>query len=215
MTAEQVQLGGLSDEELAVRAQRGAMACFEELVRRFQSPLLRVVLRKTGSRTEAEDVVQDAFVRAFEHLDQYSDRWPFRTWIFTIVHRQAISRHRAARATASAEAMDSTASGRPTPADHAADHDQRQRLWSIARRVLTDEQFAALWMYYVEDMPAPQIARVLERSWVSVKTMLHRARKSLMPLLAGLAADHFGAVPENGAVELACRQERGTTHVCE
>ncbi len=183
------------------------MACFEELVRRFQSPLLRLVLRKTGSHTEAEDVVQDAFVRAFEHLDQYSDRWPFRTWIFTIVHRQAISRHRSARITAPAEAMDNTACGRPTPADHAGEHDQQQRLWSIARSVLTEEQFAALWLYYGEDMAAPQIAKVLDRSWVSVKTMLHRARKSLMPLLAGLAKDHFGAVPVKGIAEFACEKE--------
>ncbi|MFI5381696.1 MAG: RNA polymerase sigma factor [Tepidisphaerales bacterium] len=209
MADERVQLERLSDEELAGRAQRGAMACFEELVRRFQTPLLRLVLRKTGSRTEAEDVVQDAFVRAFEHLGQYRDHWPFRTWIFTIAHRQAISRHRAARSTAPAETMDNTAAGRPTPADHAADRDQQQRLWSIARSVLTDEQFAALWLYYVEDMSAPQIARVLERSWVSVKTMLHRARKSLMPLLAGVAADHFGAVPGNGGVKVACQKGGG------
>ena len=75
--------------------------------------------------------------------------------------------------------------------------------------MLTDEQFAALWLYYVEDMPAPEIAKVLERSWVSVKTMLHRARRSLRPLLAGLAADHFGSVPGSNAVELAGRQKEG------
>ncbi len=201
MVSEAVQLDGLSDEELARRAQRGQMPCFEELVRRFQTPLLRLVRRKTGSHTEAEDVVQDAFVRAFEHLDQYNDRWPFRTWIFTITHRQAISRHRARRDTAPAEAMNGAAAGARTPADMAAAEDQHKRLWSIARGVLSDEQFTALWLYYVEEMPAPEIARVLARSWVSVKTMLHRARKSLMPMLAQVAADHFGDQSPNSRIE--------------
>jgi RNA polymerase sigma-70 factor (ECF subfamily) len=195
------QFAGLADEELARRAQRGSMNCFEELVRRFQIPLMRLLLRKTPSRADAEDILQDAFVRAFERIDQYSDRWPFRTWIFTIAHRQAISRHRSNRPMAGPEAMDDARSQRPSPRELADRNDQHRCLWNIARNALSDEQFTALWLYYVEEMPAPQIATVLARSWVSVKTMLHRARKTLMPLLSGMAAAQFGDDSANHALK--------------
>ena len=52
------------------------------------------------------------------------------------------------------------------------------------KAVLSDEQLCATWLFYVEEMPAPQIAEVLGRSWVSVKTILFRARRKLAPLLA-------------------------------
>jgi RNA polymerase sigma-70 factor (ECF subfamily) len=175
-----------SDEELARRARRGSTACFEELVRRYQVPLLRMIQRKLA-RADAEDVLQETFLRAFERLDQYSERWPFRTWIFTIAWRQAISRLRSARPAAPSAPLDYAPAAAPGPAELVSRSDQRQRLWDVAREHLTHEQFAAVWLFYVEDMPAPQIASTLGRSWVSVKTMLHRARKTLAPFLAGLA----------------------------
>ena len=60
-----------------------------------------------------------------------------------------------------------------------ADAEATDSLWRIARETLSDEQLAALWLFSVEDMSAPEIAKVLGRSWVSVKTMLHRARRRL------------------------------------
>ena len=61
--------------------------------------------------------------------------------------------------------------------------ENRSRLWDRAAGVLSEEQTTALWLHYVEDMPARAIAQVLGRSWASVKVMLFRARKRLLPLL--------------------------------
>jgi RNA polymerase sigma-70 factor (ECF subfamily) len=73
-----------------------------------------------------------------------------------------------------------------------SEQEDRQRFWDAAAAVLTDEQMAAVWLYYVEDLGAPEVAKVLGRSWVSVKTMLFRARRKLEPRLALLLQDGRG-----------------------
>ena len=57
------------------------------------------------------------------------------------------------------------------------------RLWATAAAVLSEEQFTALWLHYVEDTPMREIAWILGSSRVAVKTMIFRARKKLLPLL--------------------------------
>lgn len=169
----------MADEELARHARAGSPAHFEELVRRFQVPLLRFLSRRV--RLDAEDLVQETFARAYERLHQFTDGYRFGTWLFTIAQRLAIDHLRRLRPAGEmvvegecpAEAADSRLEREETKAG----------LWDLAKRLLTEEQFAALWLHYVEEMPAGDVARVLGRSWVSVKTMLHRARKRMLPYL--------------------------------
>jgi RNA polymerase sigma-70 factor, ECF subfamily len=174
-----------SDEQLVARAQQGCAKSFEELVRRYQVPLVHF-LRQCGPDDEAEDVAQEAFIRAYENLASYRPRWRFSTWLFTIARRLSVSRRRRARPMADAAALESLASAAPDPADAAAENESRRRLWDVAADVLGEEQVTALWLYYVEEMPVRQIARVLGRFTPAVKTMLHRARKKLLARLEGL-----------------------------
>jgi RNA polymerase sigma-70 factor (ECF subfamily) len=171
------------DEELARRARAGGAAAFEELVRRHQAPLLRFLSKRFPSRRDAEDILQDTFLKAWQALHQYDDAFPFRTWLYTIAYRLAVSRgRRAGEATSSLPDAD-LRSHDPAPPRAAEQDDDRAHLWRQARRLLSDEQFTALWLHYVDDLPAGDVARVLNRSWVSVKTMMHRARKKLLPHL--------------------------------
>src|SRR5580704_14119723 len=128
-----------SNEELATKAQVGCGASFEELLRRFQVPLLSF-LRHVGPAADAEDVLQETFMRAYSRLHFYRSQWKFATWLFT-----------------------------------------------IARRTLSEDEVAALWLHYVDEMPVGEIAAVLDRSTVAVKTMMFRARKKLLPLVGELA----------------------------
>ena len=68
------QLPAASDEDLALRAQQGCADAFEELVRRYQVPLVRF-LRRLGNGAEAEDLTQDTFVRAYENMHRYRSKW--------------------------------------------------------------------------------------------------------------------------------------------
>src|SRR3954470_15654643 len=81
-----------SDEEVVARVLGGDTAAFELLMRRHNQKLYRVaraILREDG---EAEDVMQDAYVRAYEHLDQFAGRAKFSTWLTRIAVHEALAR---------------------------------------------------------------------------------------------------------------------------
>lgn len=166
-----------------MRAQAGCAPSFEELVRRYQVPTLHF-LRRLGAGDEAEDLLQETFVRAYRNLGQYRGKWRFVTWLFTIARRVQINYQRRRRPQPQGEVLEGLASPGPGPPELAAAAEDRQRLWNLAARILSQEECSALWLYYVEEMSAREIAEVLERSWVSVKTMLFRARRRLLELLA-------------------------------
>ncbi len=179
-----------SDEQLAADAQAGCRSSFETLVRRFQTPLLGFLMQRCGGRADAEDLVQDTFVRAFGALQRFDPGRSFSAWLYTIAHRLALN-HRRDRATAPAshDGVDLVAAHCSDAARLVADEESHQRLWATARDVLDEERFTMLWLRVVEDMAHADIAQVLGRSSVSVRVELHRARKQLQQHLTQAADD--------------------------
>jgi RNA polymerase sigma-70 factor, ECF subfamily len=178
-----------SDEELACQAQRGCVSSLDRLLRRFQGPLLQF-LRHQGAGADAEDLLQETFLRAYENLHRYNNNWPFSSWLFTIARRVGINHHRGARLKMDDCPMNSVASTVPEPWRTVASTEDRVRLWDVAACVLSEEQTTALWLHYVEEMPIQEIARVLERTRSSVKVLLFRARKRLLPILHEMNESH-------------------------
>ena len=170
-----------SDEDLACRAQQGCLASFEELLRRFQTPVLQF-LRRRGFAADAEDLAQETFCRAYENLHRYDSRWTFSVWLFTIAHRTGLNYRRRKRPIADTAAVASAPSNVAEPLDTLVIAEGRQRLWDVAASELPEEQFTALWLHYVEDMPLAGIAVVLGRTRASTKIMMFRARRRLLPL---------------------------------
>lgn len=187
---------GPSDEQLARRVQQGCAASFEELMARYQVPVLQFLRHRSGSR-DAEDLLQETFVRAYVNLHRYRPRWRFATWLFTIARRVSINYRRRPSPVVDHEAIGLAESGGPTPLTAMVAEEDRRGLWKMAANVLGQEELTAVWLYYVEEMPTREIAAVLERSWVSVKTMLYRARRKLRPFLEQLESD--GAPRSSGA----------------
>src|SRR5262249_48186537 len=90
----QPAFSGLNDEEVVSRILKGETALFEVIMRRYNQRLYRLaraILRNDG---EAEDVVQDAYVRAYEHLDQFAGKAAFSTWLTRIAIHEALARKR-------------------------------------------------------------------------------------------------------------------------
>jgi RNA polymerase sigma-70 factor, ECF subfamily len=166
-----------SDEELAVRARAGCRTSFEELVRRHQVPLVHF-LRRWTTVEEAEDLTQETMLRAYENLHRYRPTWKFGTWLFTIARRLCLNRTRRRPLATSADALPSLATV-SQPGDEVAEAESSRLLWATAADVLTERERTTLWLYYTEDMPVAEIARVVDRSPSAVKTMLFRARKKL------------------------------------
>ncbi len=90
-------LGSLDDLSLVEACRGGQTEAFGALVRRYQERLYPTILRLIGSAEDAEDVLQDAFVRAFERLDQFHGESSFYTWIYRIAVNLALSGYRRRR----------------------------------------------------------------------------------------------------------------------
>ena len=164
-----------TDEALAAAARGGSAAAFEELVRRYQLVLLRFLQRRVPR--EAEDVLQEAFLRAYRALPSYRDGRPFKPWLFTIAYRLAVDTTRRPRLAVNVDADPVAAAVDPGRAE-AAEH-----LWAAVRRAVGDEPFTAVWLHYADGLPPREVAAVMGRSGAWVRTTLHRARKQLAAVL--------------------------------
>src|ERR1044071_7061157 len=84
MTEPKTPSDAVSVEELAVRARDGSRVSFDELVIRLRPRLVAFLARRLADAADAEDVAQETFVRAYDHLDRYDPSRPFATWLFAI-----------------------------------------------------------------------------------------------------------------------------------
>src|SRR5262252_2789075 len=87
----------LSDEEIVARVVAGERSLFEALMRRHNARVFRAARAITGDDHEAEDVMQDAYVRAYEHLGEFRGHARFSTWLLRIAVHEALARVRLGR----------------------------------------------------------------------------------------------------------------------
>jgi RNA polymerase sigma-70 factor (ECF subfamily) len=160
--------------------ERVCAACFEELVRRFQSPLLHFLVRRIGSRHDAEDLLQETFLTAHRKLGSYKSSWRFSTWLFTIAYRLAVSKKRRRRWLLTGRDGNLNAKlSNDDPLAEAQDKERHSKLWDDVAKILDGDAFTAIWFNYVESMSAEEIGRILRRSPNGVRILLHRARARL------------------------------------
>jgi len=160
------------DRDLARKAAAGDAAAFAMLVEGHARRLHRWLVATGTAHHDAEDVVQEAFLRAHRAMARYDARWAFSTWLFTIAHRvrlDLVARRRehaplAAVAAAAAEPAEALPEG---------------GLWARARELLAPEEFRLLWLHYAEDQAPGAVARILGINPIAARVRLHRARKRL------------------------------------
>jgi RNA polymerase sigma-70 factor (ECF subfamily) len=163
-----------SAEELAVRARDGSRGSFDELVVRYRPRLVAFLARRLADAADAEDVAQETFLRAYDHLDGYDPARPFSTWLFAI-GKNVAANHALARTRRHAHEQDS----RPLEGtvDGAAGGSD---LWRRAAAILGPDTYRMLWLCYAQGLTVREIATELGRSSVAVKVMLFRARRRLL-----------------------------------
>jgi RNA polymerase sigma-70 factor (ECF subfamily) len=172
--------GAPSDETLARRVQLGCVRSYEELDRRLRPRLVYLLRKRTGSREDAEDLTQQALMRAYEKIDQYNPARSFRSWLFTIAVRLAIDAHRRRGVASTGGGIDRATDPGPGPHERVDQMDTQRRLWALADRVLDPTQRTALWLHYGEQLKAGEIARTLGITSVHVRVLLYRARRTLL-----------------------------------
>ncbi len=179
------------DDEAAIVAQArlGDAKAFSELLRRYEGKIFRLALHITQNREDAEDVLQEAFLKAYEHLDQFQGQSKFYTWIVRIAVNQALMKLRKRKSDRSVSLDETIDTGEDTVAREIAAWDENpeqqysreeiNEILSSAIDGLAPIYRAVFVLRDVDDLSTEETAEALELSIPAVKSRLLRARLQL------------------------------------
>jgi RNA polymerase sigma-70 factor, ECF subfamily len=177
-----------SDEMWAQRAQKDPQA-FEELVRRYADRIYNLAYRMTGNRTEAEDMAQEAFIRAYRGLPGFKPELQFGAWLYRIAVNVCLTNRR----------HQITAVADPLPDDVGILDDalgiedlaEQHEVKTVVEQAILSLPVmyrTVVILYHLEDRPYEEIAKILNLPLNTVRTHLHRGRALLREKLADKGA---------------------------
>ena len=162
-----------TDLQLIQDVRGGAKKSFEELMERHEKFLMKVIVRMTRDLIATEDIVQDAFIKAYKRLDLFEGRSSFRSWIYQIALNTARNRFRKySREVLTAETVDSAVEGEAE--NQLIALDMRKILQSEIER-LPDRQKTALQLRIFEDLSFKEIAELMTCPYDTAKANYRHA----------------------------------------
>ena len=180
----------MQEHEAIARMQRGDISGLDSLVKTYQVEALRTAMLITRDKALAEDVVQNAFIRAYQRIDQFDASRPFAPWFMRSVANAAVQASQKDQRNlsldvdvnegATFEDLLPTTTGIP---DEKLEAKERQQLIKDALDQLTPEQRSAVVMRYFLDMSEEDMSTALETPKGTIKWRLHESRKRLRGLL--------------------------------
>ena len=186
----------VSDEELVEKAQNGSEAHFNLLVDRHTPTVYRLALGITGNHHEAEDIVQETFVKVYSNLQRYSPaKAGFKTWLLTIARNQSINvfkslKRKTARLLMDYDVEDHSFGVGDNPftptyrnAEQMLSLKQEMARTRSAVKSLPERQRTALLLKAQEGLSYDEIASIMKTSVSSVESLIFRARKKLLEIL--------------------------------
>jgi RNA polymerase sigma-70 factor (ECF subfamily) len=192
----------LSDEQVVARVLQGETALFEILMRRHNQRVYRAARAVVRNDAEAEDILQEAYVRAFAHLDQFAGRAAFSTWLTRIAVHEALARLRRLGRGATlpdGDTDDMTELRSSDDVEERASAHELRPVLEAAIDTLPDSFRAVFMLRTVEEMSTAETAVVLDIPEETVKTRLHRARGLLRKSLERSAGEGLRAAFGFGA----------------
>ncbi|MGH2543725.1 MAG: RNA polymerase sigma factor [Ardenticatenaceae bacterium] len=180
----------MDDEKAIARLKAGDIGGLEALVRHYQIQATHTAFLITRDRALAEDVVQEAFVRVYERIDQFDDERPFGPWFLRIVANDAV---KAARHRQRTVPLQPDEPGAPSWLDHLPDDspspeslvekaETSEQLWSLLADLPPEQRRVIVLRYYV-GLKNVEIAEALDLPPGTVRWRLHSARKRLRKLV--------------------------------
>ncbi len=195
-----------SDELLVRRYLRGDVSAFEQLVERYTPALFNLAYRLTQDRGEAEQIVQESFMRALGALKRVRTDLPLKPWFLQITLNLCRTQHRRKRPLTFSELTTDEsepfelADGSPLPHDWA----ERQETRELVRRAMAElpaAYRAVLTLRYSEDLSYEDIAQVLDLPLNTVRTHLFRAKEQLRQRLAEWMKEDEHGLPKQRRID--------------
>jgi RNA polymerase sigma-70 factor (ECF subfamily) len=179
-----------ADADILLRCRRGDEAAWRELVTQHTRRVFGLAYRFTGRVDEAEDLVQEVFVKVYQTLDRYRDtEGPFAGWLMTVARNTAIDHYRRRkqeliRRTDDAAALEAMPAGDEPPVAR-LEREERARLVHRAVRALPPDLRLPLVLCDLQGQPYDEIAASLQIPLGTVKSRINRARLELAKRLLG------------------------------
>jgi RNA polymerase sigma-70 factor (ECF subfamily) len=182
------------DVQLIDDCLRGDSASFGLLVRKYQDRLYNTLCHVVGSREEAEDVAQEAFVQAFVKLASFQRNSAFYTWLYRIAFNTAVSRSRRKRPQRSVDAAREALGEEPMDTTEEVTErllrEERATQVRAALEELSEEHRSILVLREMEGLCYEEIAEVLELPVGTVRSRLHRARSQMRDQLKEVLGEY-------------------------
>ena len=178
-----IDLETVGEARIVAQALAGSQSAFEQIVRRYQRPIISLIARMTGDRALAEDLAQETFVKAFRSLAAFDTTRRLSSWLFRIAHNTTIDALRRSRPPQ--VHIENVVSAADAP-DDPPDPVERQELGhalDAALDTLRPDQRAAIVLRYENGLSFDEIGTILGVPEVTARSHVHRARKELARLL--------------------------------
>ena len=164
----------------------GKQNAFTYLVDRHKDHAYNLALRICGSHEDAEEIAQDAFIKAYRSLAQFKMKSSFATWLYRIVYNTAISLVRA-RKKAPLSLKDFPADATDfigvNSSEEEAEEEYRSSLVNFALQKITEEERGLIGLYYYEELKIVEIAEITGISKSNIKVKLFRARQKMIEII--------------------------------
>ncbi len=189
MTTNTIQLNNLkefTDGELITKAISGREDSFEELVRRYQRPIINYVFRMLGNYDASLDVTQEVFIKVYNSMSRYSAEYKFSTWLYKIAHNASIDylrRHHNQEQSLEVENEDGTyqiqyESKHLSPEQERERSEWREEIATVVKRLPAGYRELIL-LRHTQDLSYDEIAEVTNLPLGTVKNRLFRAREMM------------------------------------
>ena len=173
------------DRELLARVLVGERDAFGRIVERYLPRAMSLAMRLVRHREDAEDLVQDAFLAALQHIESFDSSRPFWPWLSRIIVNRGLDQM-ASRSARSIHALEEDVTdSRPSPAD-AAEHGEIRDEFHRTLLALPERRRLVVQLFEVDGFSVAEIAKLLDSSPATIRWHLHMARRQLRNALAPL-----------------------------
>lgn len=182
------------ERELIRKCKAGNPRFYEPLVRAYEGPGLRVALGMMGNEQDAQDALQEAFVKAYQNLDRFDLKRPFGPWFFQILRNQCRDLLRSRKARFNLETLDQRLEARPAGARTSPER-RRQRsaaqevVWKALEKI-GEEHREILVLKELQGFRYAEIAAILEIPEGTVASRLYHARRALRDVLEEMGVEY-------------------------
>ena len=182
-------MGDKDDKYYIERVKSGSTDSFRYLVEKYSDLVFTLALRMTGNREDAQEVAQDAFVKAFQALGGFRFKSKFSSWLYAIVYNQSISFLRKKKGFHLS--LDENIAGTEFPENYndLPWFESEVELNGLKLKKALDElepvEKFIITLYYMQDCPVKEICKITGLSASNIKIKLHRTRQKLVRVLEG------------------------------